>query len=85
MKNNKNMNSFYELSIPTCSYRMGVAQMGYGLLTVNQNGLANVSILWLPSRYACLNLYLMFVIVVILLIIYRTCFLSYLRNSPYFW
>lgn len=26
----------YEISIPTCSYRMGVADMGYGMLTISK-------------------------------------------------
>jgi hypothetical protein len=54
--------SVYELSVPTCSYRMGVPNMGYGMLTINSNGKAYFSILWLPSRFNCLYLYLLFLL-----------------------
>lgn len=67
-------NSFYEVSIPTCSYRMGVPQMGYGVMTIAQNGNAIVSILWLPSRYTCLYLYLIFIAIVFLMVFVRRCF-----------
>ena len=33
---NKKIESIYELSIPTCSYRMGVPNMGYGMLTISK-------------------------------------------------
>ncbi|CAF0787621.1 unnamed protein product [Brachionus calyciflorus] len=53
--------SVYELSIPTCSYRMGVPNMGYGVLTISPNGKAYVSILWLPSRFDCIKNYIVFI------------------------
>lgn len=52
--------TLYELSIPTCSYRMGVPNMGYGMLTITRSGKAYVSILWLPSRYTSIYYYLIF-------------------------
>ena len=61
--------SFYELSIPTCSYRMGVPNMGYGVMTISKNGNAIVSILWLPSRYTCLYVYLIFIAFIFILIL----------------
>ena len=67
-------NSFYELSIPTCSYRMGVRDMGYGVMTISKNGNAIVSILWLPSRYTCLYIYLIFILILFLLIFSRLFF-----------
>ena len=36
IKSNKNINSLYEISIPTCSYRMGVPNMGYGVMTISK-------------------------------------------------
>ena len=27
---------FYELSVPTCSYRMGMPEMGYGMLSISK-------------------------------------------------
>ena len=47
-----------EIGVPTCSYRMGSPHMAYGLLTVNSDGAAQYINLWLPSRFACLYLYL---------------------------
>jgi meiotically up-regulated gene 157 (Mug157) protein len=66
--------SFYELSIPTCSYRMGVPNMGYGVMTISKNGNAIVSILWLPSRYTCLYVYLIFIAFIFILILARIVF-----------
>jgi hypothetical protein len=34
--NNKKTSMIYELTIPTCSYRMGVPEMGYGVLTMSK-------------------------------------------------
>ena len=33
-KPNHRIQTVYELSIPTCSYRMGTPNMGYGMLTL---------------------------------------------------
>jgi hypothetical protein len=63
---NKRVESVYELSIPTCSYRMGVPNMGYGMLTITPQGKAYVSILWLPSRFSSIKLYTIYVIFIIL-------------------
>lgn len=35
-ENESGARSVYELSIPTCSYRMGVPKMGYGVLTISK-------------------------------------------------
>ncbi|CAF0905719.1 unnamed protein product [Brachionus calyciflorus] len=65
----------YELSIPTCSYRMGVPNMGYGVLTLYPNGNAIVSILWLPSRFFSIKLYIIYIFfVAILLPFFSYCF-----------
>ena len=34
--NYKKASMIYELTIPTCSYRMGVPEMGYGVLTMSK-------------------------------------------------
>lgn len=34
---NSNRKEIYELSIPTCSYRMGVKNMGFGVLTIGNS------------------------------------------------
>ncbi len=52
------INSIYEVSIPTCSYRMGTKDMGYGMITISRTGHVQLSILWLPSRFHSLFLYL---------------------------
>ena len=62
-----NKNAFYELSVPTCSYRMGVPQMGYVSMTVNRNGKAYISILWSPSRFKCIYFYLLFLITILMI------------------
>ena len=35
-KENGKIQTVYELSVPTCSYRMGVPEMGYGMLTISK-------------------------------------------------
>lgn len=70
-KNGKGVQSIYELSIPTCSYRMGVPNMGYGVLTITQNGTAYVSILWLPSRYDCIKLYILYLTIIFCYLIFN--------------
>ena len=35
--NYKRTSTVYELTIPTCSYRMGVPEMGYGILTIGKD------------------------------------------------
>ncbi|CAI5446878.1 unnamed protein product [Caenorhabditis angaria] len=54
-----------ELKTPTCSYRMGVASMGYGALSIcrsSQDPYRSIevqfSILWLPARFAQFFLYI---------------------------
>ena len=64
----------YELSIPTCSYRMGVPNMGFGMLTIASNGIAYLSILWLPSRFACLFNYIYFMCSIVLVYILNLIF-----------
>ena len=62
-KRNGRVRTVYEVSIPTCSYRMGVPNMGYGMMTITRSGKAYLSILWLPSRYQSIYYYLVFLLV----------------------
>uniref|UniRef100_A0A146LYP1 Cell division control protein 1 n=1 Tax=Lygus hesperus TaxID=30085 RepID=A0A146LYP1_LYGHE len=47
-----------EIVVPTCSYRMGTRQTGYGVLLIDSEG-DNVcySVLWLPDRLLHLKIY----------------------------
>ena len=61
-----NSQMLYEIVVPTCSYRMGVKEMAFGIAAINLNSnnadktdkielfYAN---LWLPSRFALLFIY----------------------------
>ena len=42
---NSKIQTLYELTIPTCSYRMGVPEMGYGVLTISKKGLLKLKLL----------------------------------------
>ncbi|CAL8106924.1 unnamed protein product [Orchesella dallaii] len=48
---------FHEILVPTCSYRMGVSNMGYGAMELHQDGTMKYTVLWLPSRFKQLYLY----------------------------
>jgi len=69
--NLSDVSQLYELVIPTCSYRMGVSHMGYAAAVISKNGQMKFDILWLPSRYRQLALY-----VIILLLVAIRFFLS---------
>ena len=53
-------NIFREIVVPTCSYRMGVPEMAFGLATFQMDG-ARITMtyrnLWLPSRFPLLITY----------------------------
>jgi len=64
----------HELVIPTCSYRMGVPNMGYGAAVISKNGQMKFDILWLPSRYRQLTLYvIMLSLIAIWLLMSNLC------------
>ena len=57
----------HEIVVPTCSYRMGVKEMAFGIAAVNLNSINDkteekieliYANLWLPSRFALLFVYL---------------------------
>ncbi|CAI2351682.1 unnamed protein product [Caenorhabditis sp. 36 PRJEB53466] len=76
-----------ELQTPTCSYRMGVASMGYGALSICRlnddfrSTQVQYSVLWLPSRFAQLFLYAFAVTFSFLWIVYQKKF----RSRRYSW
>ncbi|XP_064607270.1 metallophosphoesterase 1-like [Liolophura sinensis] len=46
-----------ELMIPSCSYRMGEVNIGYGVVIIKDSGVAYHGVLWLPQRYILLYVY----------------------------
>ncbi|XP_035208035.1 uncharacterized protein C630.12-like isoform X2 [Stegodyphus dumicola] len=64
----------HEIVVPTCSYRMGTSQMGYGALEINAFGEVSYAVLWLPSRFRQLLIYLIVIILIFLL-----CLISVLK------
>ncbi|XP_015918633.1 metallophosphoesterase 1 [Parasteatoda tepidariorum] len=48
----------HEIIVPTCSYRMGTSKMGYGALEISKSGEVKYTVLWLPSRFRQLFIYL---------------------------
>jgi len=54
----------WEVVVPTCSYRMGVQDMGLGLAVVSREGEVFYSNLWLPARFTLLYTYLASLVVV---------------------
>ncbi|XP_076459885.1 uncharacterized protein LOC143292998 [Babylonia areolata] len=53
-----NLISINEVMVPTCSYRMGTHNMGYGLALIRRSGSMMYTVLWLPQRYTQLYAYL---------------------------
>jgi predicted phosphodiesterase len=62
-----------EIQNPTVSYRMGVGNMGYGLLTFyDESPLAAVyTVFWLPGRFPQFFLYIFAIIITVSFIIFR--------------
>lgn len=60
--------SMFELAVPTCSYRMGVVNIGYMVAILGDDGSLQFTVLWLPRRYTMLLGYL--VVMVIYLVAY---------------
>jgi len=61
----------WEVVVPTCSYRMGVKEMGLGLAVVNTQGEIFYANLWLPSRFSGLYTYLTSLVVVVVILLVR--------------
>ncbi|VDI25266.1 Hypothetical predicted protein, partial [Mytilus galloprovincialis] len=58
--------SITEIMVPTCSYRMGVPHMGYGVAIIRKNGELSYTVLWTPARYKMLYGYLVAICVCLL-------------------
>uniref|UniRef100_A0A7E4UZM6 Metallophos domain-containing protein n=1 Tax=Panagrellus redivivus TaxID=6233 RepID=A0A7E4UZM6_PANRE len=72
-----------EIQSPTVSYRMGVQNMGYGVLTLSDESPAVVqyTIYWLPGRYPQLCLYI-FALIVISYYFLRRYFVFNFKSKP---
>ncbi|XP_050535923.1 uncharacterized protein LOC126902570 [Daktulosphaira vitifoliae] len=61
-----------EIIVPSCSYRMGTENIGYGVLTIDTfRHSVTYSILWLPSRFISFYLYLYAIVICICLYIFH--------------
>jgi len=58
-----------EIVVPTCSYRMGVKEMGVGLVVASKDGELVYHNLWFPSRFPLLYTYLASLVTLVLLTI----------------
>jgi len=74
-----------EIQSPTVSYRMGVPNMGYGVLTlVNETpATAEFTVLWIPGRYPQVYMYIVSLIVVFYYLFMRLIGLSLTRLRSY--
>jgi hypothetical protein len=73
-----------EIIVPTCSYRMGVQEMGVGLAVFSREGELVYSNLWVPSRFPLLYLYLASVLSILILLLLSRCigFRKVRRRQP---
>lgn len=53
-----------EIQVPSCSYRQGVAQIGYGQAVI-ENGFLHYTPLFIPNRFQQLKMYLVFLAVLL--------------------
>ncbi|CAF4304026.1 unnamed protein product, partial [Adineta steineri] len=68
-------NFVYEISVPTCSYRMGVQRMGYVVLLLDsETKTAHLTILSTPRRNPALLLYLFYGIFALIFLIVSSLF-----------
>jgi len=61
----------WEVVVPTCSYRMGVKEMGLGLAVINKEGEIFYANLWLPGRFSGLYTYAASLVVVLTILVVR--------------
>ncbi|KAJ8949953.1 hypothetical protein NQ318_002360 [Aromia moschata] len=64
----------YEILIPTCSYRMGTTNIGFGYGIIERNEL-HFTVLWSPSRFHQLGSYLVLVSLFIVCSLFIKCWL----------
>ena len=72
----RNKENIHEVIVPTCSYRMGVKEMAFGLATIDLSSDVEDSWshiiyvnLWLPSRFSLLYAYILTVSISLSLIL----------------
>lgn len=65
--------SITEIMVPTCSYRMGVSNIGYGVAVIKKNGELMYTVLWSPERYKMLYGYLISFVLCLLVFLYSRC------------
>ncbi|XP_035731788.1 uncharacterized protein LOC118445872 isoform X2 [Vespa mandarinia] len=71
----------HEVQIPTCSYRMGAQNMGYGIAYIDtQEKIVEFTILWLPNRFLQLKTYI-FIIIVMVLLLLCSCICSHCSKT----
>ncbi|XP_026472166.1 uncharacterized protein LOC113376458 isoform X2 [Ctenocephalides felis] len=70
----------HEFIVPTCSYRMGVEESGFGAAVINGYGsYLDYTVLWLPSRLQTLRNYLYFTCILIISILLNASCLCFRR------
>ncbi|XP_053392739.1 metallophosphoesterase 1 homolog isoform X2 [Mercenaria mercenaria] len=65
--------SMFELAVPTCSYRMGMVNIGFTVAILGEDGSLQFAVLWLPRRYTMLLGYLVALIVYIIAYCMNRC------------
>ncbi|KAI0223668.1 Protein ZBED8 [Lamellibrachia satsuma] len=76
----------HEIVVPTCSYRMGVSNMGYGAAVIDRSGEMHYVVLSSPSRYLQLSAYGTLIIVLLLLALVKlpVCSMENILPKPVF-
>ncbi|GJQ78978.1 hypothetical protein Trydic_g140 [Trypoxylus dichotomus] len=67
-----NSESVYEFMVPTCSYRMGTMNMGYGYAIIEGKNI-QYTVLWSPVRFPTLIVYGFILILVTLWLLTKAC------------
>ncbi|ESP03562.1 hypothetical protein LOTGIDRAFT_237661 [Lottia gigantea] len=82
--NVSNPTSVNEVMVPTCSYRMGEPRMGYGLAVLSDDKTMKYTVLWSPSRYRSLRLYIYVVIIIFLFYNFKKWYQAWVNCKTYF-
>ena len=62
-----------EIVVPTASYRMGVPNMGLGLVSISGQGSVEYTNLWLPSRFSLLYTYAASLVITVIIFSLGKC------------
>ncbi|XP_045511553.1 uncharacterized protein LOC123706355 isoform X1 [Colias croceus] len=63
----KDSEEMYEIYVPTCSYRMGTNQIGFGAAIVDKNQQhLKYTVFWSTGRFPYLKIYLFFLIIILI-------------------